>query len=146
MLKVCFLIIQIYSKISLSSYISDNPAVYGMMYIPLNSAIVVGIYKDSKTTSKQVPHTLTQLYRKLCLMLLKKYLIEKDDPQADHLPDKFEELSDPLKVQLVKLGELAFEGALKQEIIFYRLPDGCDHLGFMNVSTGLYLGDSKVLS
>ena len=126
-------------------YISDNPAVYGMMYIPLNSAIVVEIYKDSRTTSKPIPHTLTQLYTQLCFVLLKKYLIEKSDPQANHLPDKFEDLSGSLKEQLIKLGKLAFEGALKQEITFDHLPEGCGHLGFMNVSTGLYLGDSKVL-
>ena len=48
----------------------------------------------------------------------KKYLLEKDSPQAHCLPDKFEDLSDPLKVQIIKLGKLAFEGALKQEITF----------------------------
>ena len=126
-------------------YISDNPAIYGMMYIPLNSAIVVEIYKDSRTINKPIPHTLTQLYTELCFVLLKKYLFEKSDPQAEYLPTKFENLSDSLKKQLIKLGKLAFEGALKQEITFDHLPEGCDHLGFMNVSTGLYFGGSKVL-
>ena len=127
-------------------YISDNPAIHGMMYIPLNCAIVVEIYKTNRTTSKPVPRTLTQLYTELCLVLLRKYLIEKCDPLADNLPDDIEDLPKDIKQQLIKLGKLAFEGALEKEIVFEKLPDGCDVLGFMNVSTELYMGRKSVVS
>ena len=121
-------------------YISNNPAIHGMMYIPLNSAIVLEIYKDSRTINRPVPHTLTQLYMELCLVLLRKYLTEKCDPLIEQVHETFEDLPKTLKDQLIKLGRLAFEGAKREEITFKQLPDGCDDLGFMNVSTELYLG------
>ena len=127
-------------------YIAKNPAIHGMMYIPLNSAIVVEIYKANRATSKPIPCTLTQLYTQLCLVLLRKYLSEKGNPLAEKLPDNFRTLPESLKEQLFRLGKLAFEGALKQEITFDKLPDGCEDLGFMNVSTSLYLGRKSVLS
>ena len=127
-------------------YISNNPAIHGMMYIPLNCAIVVEIYKANRTISKPIPRTLTQLYTELCLVLLRKYLIEKCDPLADKLPDNINDLPEDLKQQLVKLGKLAFDGALKKEIVFEKLPDSCNVLGFMNMSTGLYMGRAAPVS
>ena len=126
-------------------YVAKNPAIHGMMYIPLNSAIVVEIYKANRATSKPIPCTLTQLYTQLCLVLLRKYLSEKGDPLPEELPDNFKDLPESLKEQLFKLGKLAFEGALKREITFDKLPNGCEGLGFMNVSTSLYLGRKSVL-
>ena len=129
-------------------YISNNPAIHGMMYIPLNSAIVLAIYKDSRTIHKPVPHTLTQLYTELCLSLLRKYLTEKCDPLVEqiHNTEAFENLPDTLKDQLIRLGNLAFEGAKRKEITFKQLPDGCDGLGFMNISTEFYLGRKSIVS
>ena len=127
-------------------YISNNPAIHGMMYIPLNSAIVLEIYKANRTTGKPVPCTMTQLYTELCLMLLRKYLVENKDPLADHLQGRLKDIPDTLREKVLKLGELALEGALKQLITFEQLPDGCVDLGFMNVSTELYLGRKSVVS
>ena len=127
-------------------YISNNPAIRGMMYIPLNSAIVVEIYKANRTTKKPIPCTLTQLYTELCLVLLRKYLVETGSPLADKLNDNLLDLTEELKDQFKKLGKLAFEGAVKKDITFERLPEGCSDLGFMNVSTTLYLGRKSVVS
>ena len=127
-------------------YISNNPAIHGMMYIPLNSAIVLGIYKDNRTTDKPVPHTLTELYTELCLTLLTKHLTERGDPLVEEVHDTFKDLPETLKDQLIKLGKLAFEGAQRGEIIFKQLPEGCDDLGFMNISTEFYLGRKSVVS
>ena len=127
-------------------YISNNPAIHGMMYIPLNSAIVVEIYKANRTTKKPIPHTLTQLYSELCFVLLRKYLSEICLPLADNIPENFLDIKGDLKDQLMKLGKLAFEGAVSKDITFEKLPEGCSHLGFMNVSTSLYLGRKSVVS
>ena len=130
-------------------YISRNPAIHGMMYIPLNSAIVLEIYKANRTTGKPVPHTLTQLYTELCLVLLKKCLVEKRVPLADQISihSKLEDIPQIIKDQFIKLGKLAFDGALRQELTFEQLPDGCDDLReFMNVSTELYLGRKSTYS
>ena len=129
-------------------YISNNPAIHGMMYIPLNSAIVLAIYKENRTTDKPVPHTLTELYTELCLTLLRKYLTERGDPLVKEVHDTvtFKDLPENLKDQLIKLGKLAFEGAKRGEITFKQLPEGCGDLGFMNISTEFYLGRKSVVS
>ena len=127
-------------------YISNNPAIHGMMYIPLNSAIVLEIYKATRTTGRPVPCTMTKLYTELCLVLLRKYLVENHDPLADHLQGRLENIPDALREKVLKLGKLALEGALRQQITFEQLPEGCVDLGFMNVSTGLYLGRRSVVS
>ena len=124
-------------------YISENLPIRGMMYIPLNSAIVLQIYKMNRmSTGKHIPRTMTELYTELCLTLLRKNLEERNHPQANQVScdTALEDLPKRIKDQVILLGELAFEGALKQEINFIKLPSGCDDLGFMNVSTGLYLG------
>lgn len=124
-------------------YISTQPAIRGMMYIPLNSAIVLEVYKENIANCRPIPCTMTELYRELCLVLLNKYLAESNGPLAGQLLDDLDSVPSLLKTQLMKLGQLAYEGALKQEISFSQLPDGCKDLGFLNVSTRLYLG--KVL-
>ena len=121
-------------------YISTQPAIRGMMYIPLNSAIVLEIYRANIANCRPIPCTMTELYRELCLILLNKYLAESNGPLTDQLLDDLDHIPSSLKTQLLKLGQLACEGALKQEISFSRLPDGCKDLGFINVSTSLYLG------
>ena len=125
-------------------YIFNNPAIHGMMYIPLNSAIVLEIYKANRATGKPIPCTMTQLYTELCLVLLRKYLVENSDPLAGKLKGKLKDIPTELRTQVLRLGKLAFEGALQQQITFKQLPDGCVDLGFMNVSTELYLGRKYV--
>lgn len=114
-----------------------------MMYIPLNSAIVLQIYKMNRiTTGKHIPRTMIELYTDLCLALLRKNLEERNHPLASQVScdTALDDLPKCIKDQVILLGELAFEGALKQEISFTKLPNGCNDLGFMNVSTGLFLG------
>ena len=78
--------------IAFSQYLSANPVIKGMMYNPLNSAIVVGVYQDTYKSGKPVPHTQTQLYTELTLSLLSRYLSGRGDPLAKKLPDKLEDL------------------------------------------------------
>ena len=123
-------------------YISDNPPIRGMMYIPLNSAIVLQTYRMNwKTPGKHIPQTMTELYTELCQTLLMKGLEERSDLLADQVSGDtaLDDLPQHIKDQILSLGELAFHGALKQEITFTKLPEGCEDLGFVNVSTGLYL-------
>ena len=40
------------------SYMTSNPPIYGMMYIPLNAVIVALIYKDSYDTNTPFPTTM----------------------------------------------------------------------------------------
>ena len=50
---------------------SKSPALNSLMYVPINAAIIVQIYLESKSKSA-LPHTLTQLYTQLCLTILKQ--------------------------------------------------------------------------
>ena len=125
---------------SFNAYLSANPVVKGMMYNPLNCAIVVGVYQDTYQSGRSIPHTQTQLYTELTLCLLSRYLSAKGDPLAKKLPDKLEGLphDSDLYQQLVKVGELAFNGKLKEEVIFKELPEGCSDLGLLVNHTALY--------
>ena len=120
------------------AYLTANPVVKGMMYNPLNCAIVVGIYQDTYESGKPVPHTQTQLYTELTLCLMSRYLNTTGDPLAMKLPDNLEDLPHDLYQQLVKVGELAFEGKLKEQLIFKQLPKGCNDLGLLIERTALH--------
>ena len=122
------------------AYITANPVLKGMMYNPLNCAIVVGVYQDTYESGKPVPHTQTQLYTQLTLCLLSRYLNAMRDPLAMELPDNLEDLphDSDLYQQLVKVGELAFEGKLKEQVIFKQLPKGCSDLGLLVERTALH--------
>ena len=126
-------------------YLSANPVVKGMMYNPLNSAVVVGVYQDSHESGKPVPHTQTQLYAKLTQCLLLRYLKEKRHPLASELPDNLEDLphDSDLYQQLVKVGKLAFNGTLRKQVIFKQLPEGCSDLGLLVKHTALYTGEES---
>ena len=123
-----------------NAYITANPVLKGMMYNPLNCAIVVSVYQDTYESGKPVPHTQTQLYTELTLCLLSRYLNAMGDPLAKKLPDNLEDLphDSELYQQLVKVGELAFEGKLKEQVIFKQLPDGCSDLGLLVKRTALH--------
>ena len=123
-----------------STYLTAHPVVKGMMYNPLNCSIVVGVYQDTYESGKPVPHTQTQLYTELTLCLLLRYLKEKEHPLASKLPNHLEDLphDSDLYQQLVKLGKLAFESKLKNEIIFKQLPEGCSDLGLLVEHTAMY--------
>ena len=109
------------------------------MYIPLNAAIVVEIYRNSRRTGGPVPKTLTQLYTKLCLVLLRRYL--KNEDQSDHAClNSFSDLSEDHCRYFTKLSEVAFEGCKENRVIFYsnNLPRDLIHFGFLDVVSSIY--------
>ena len=57
------------------SYITSNPPIYGMMYIPLNAVIVALIYQDSYDTDTPFPTTMTQLFDALTCALIRRHLV-----------------------------------------------------------------------
>ena len=126
-------------------YLSANPPVKGMMYNPLNCAIVVGVYQDTYESGKPVPHTQTQLFTKLTRCLLRRYLKEKEHSLTSTLPDNLEDLphDSDLYQQLVKVGELAFNGILRNQVIFKQLPEGCSDLGLLVKHTALYAAEES---
>ena len=125
---------------SFQTYLSVNPVVRGMMYNPLNCGMVVEVYRNSLLSDRPIPHTQTQLYTELSLCLLSRHLSAAGDPLARRLPDRLEDLphDSDLYQQLVRLGKLAFEGRVREEVIFKELPEGCSALGLLNTCSELY--------
>ena len=125
---------------SFKTYLSANPVVKAMMYNPLNSAIVVEVYRETFKSGKPIPRTRTQLYTELTLCLLSRHLSTAGDPLAWRLPEKLEDIphDSDLYQQLVQLGKLAFEGRVREEVIFKELPEGCSDLGLLVEHRTLY--------
>ena len=125
---------------SFQTYLSVNPVVRGMMYNPLNCGMVVEVYRNSSLSDRPIPHTQTQLYTELSLCLLSRHLSAAEDPLARRLPDRLEDVphDSDLYQQLVRLGRLAFEGRVREEVIFRELPRGWSALGLLNTCSELY--------
>ena len=117
---------------------SQNPAINSLMYVPINAAIIVQIYRNSESKSS-LPHTLTQLYTQLCLTVLNKYM-QIEHPFV-HISN-FESLPDNLYQQFLNLSRVAFEGVRDQQVIFYSkaLPSEFNHFGFLDAVSTLYGG------
>ena len=109
-------------------YLSLNPAIRSLMYIPLNCAIVTEIFRR---TRKPVSQTVTKLYREMFLVILERHLREKGDKLADQLPSDLASLRPDIKNQLVRLGEMAFNAEVEQKLIFDDLSPGFEHFGFL---------------
>ena len=58
---------------SFHEYLAKYPHIYSTMYIPLNCAIVVEVYRLSGSTNP-APKTMTQLYTALVKTLLQRYI------------------------------------------------------------------------
>ena len=115
---------------------SKNPAINSLMYVPLNAAIIVEIYRGCKS-QYLLPHTLTELYTQLCLTVLNRHL-------NIHHPlvsaEKFEELPPDLYQQFLHLSKVAYENFKNEEIIFQSIPSNLEHFGFLDSVSTLYGG------
>ena len=74
-------------------YLSVNPAIKGMMYNPLNSAIIVEAYRESHQSGRSIPYTQTELYTQLVLYRMSRYFSERGEV-SDKLPDRLEDIED----------------------------------------------------
>ena len=106
------------------------------MYVPLNAAIIVLIFRDCKSDAL-LPHTLTELYTQLCLTILNRYL-EINHPLVR--VDKFEDLPSDLYQQFLHMSQVAFEGIENEEVIFHTVPSRLVHFGFLDAVSALYGG------
>ena len=102
------------------SYISasENPAINSLMYIPLNAAIIVHIFKTSKRKGCPIPKTLTEVYTQLCLTLLQRHL-ENIDPLNAPTMNHFSSLPGNYRTDFNRLSKLAFEQFEQNRIVFY---------------------------
>ena len=137
----------------LERYLSCYPHIRTMMYVPLNSVIVVEVYHQCHDKDKPAPKTMTELYTSLVHTLLIRYL--KDTGTVGKKQVTLETLKS-LKAygvykQFRKVCKIAYKGiANNQQIIFYKsnIPDGFETLDLMQEVHELYVdkGDSTCVS
>ena len=131
----------------LERYLSCYPHIRTMMYVPLNSVIVVEVYHQCHDKDKPAPKTMTELYTSLVRTLLIRYL--SDNPSYKHCTKiiKFRDLPDKVYEQLQQICKTAYRGVANgQELIFYDLPDGFETLGLMQEVHELYVDKGDCVS
>ena len=132
----------------LKKYISCYPHISSMMYIPLNSAIVVGVYRNCRKDKSLIPKTMTELYSSLVRCLLLRHLL--DHPvhgKKRWRVRSFSDLPQDVYQQLCGLGRIAYEEILHdQQVIFCDLPEEFETLGLMQCAPELYLDEGAAVS
>ena len=133
----------------IKKYISCYPHINSLMCIPLNCAIVVDVYRNSRKDETLVPKTMTELYSSLVRSLLLRHLLDhpvhcKKRRWRIH---SFDDLPQDVYKQLCELGRIAYEGILnRQQVIFSDLPEGFETLGLMQCAPELYSDEGTVVS
>ena len=131
----------------LERYLSCYPHIRTMMYIPLNSVIVVEVYHQCHDKGKPAPKTMTELYTSLVRTLLIRYI--SDNPSYKHCTKirEFTDLPDKVYEQLQQICKTAYTGVANgQELIFYDLPDCFETLGLMQEVHELYVDKGDCVS
>ena len=133
----------------LKKYISCYPHINSMMYIPLNSAIVVEVYRNSRKDEILVPKTMTELYSSLVRSLLLRHLLDHPvhGKKRRWRVRSFNDLPQDVYQQLCELGRIAYEGILHdQQVIFSDLPEDFETLGLMQCAPELYADEGPAVS
>ena len=120
---------------------SKNPAINSLMYIPLNAAIIVCIYRNSRKKGCPIPKTMTQVYTQLCLTLLQRYIKSKA-PENKTTLNKFSDISTPYSTHFERLSQIAFEQYEQENLIFYSdtVSEELISLGFLDSVAPLHSG------
>ena len=133
----------------LKKYISCYPHINSMMYIPLNSAIVVEVYRNSRKDEILVPKTMTELYSSLVRSLLLRHLLDHPvhGKKRRWRVRSLNDLPQDVYQQLCELGRLAYEGILHdQQVIFSDLPEDFETMGLMQCAPELYADEGAAVS
>ena len=132
----------------LERYLSCYPHIRTMMYIPLNSVIVVEVYHQCSDKDKPAPKTMTELYTSLVRTLLIRYL--KDKGKQEVMLETFETLKEYFIYELFcQVCQIAYNGiANNQQIIFYKssIPYGFETLDLMQEVHELYVDKGDCVS
>ena len=128
------------------SYITSNPPIYGMMYIPLNAVIVALIYQDSYDTDTPFPTTMTQLFDALTRAHIRRHLVSTHQVPSEYcMPPSLQRTEDisklPLLVaqQLLQLARVAYMSLYQKCYVFTDLGEDFEHLGMMKKVSSINL-------
>ena len=129
-------------------YLECYPHIHSMMYVPLNSAIVVEVYRNSKKERTLVPKTMTELYFSLIRSLLLRYIYKHPEHSKKQWNIRsFSDLPQEMFDRFCQVARIAHEGFFNdQQVVFSDLPDEFDSLGLMQCVPELYVDQGTVLS
>ncbi len=113
----------------------NNPAISSLMYVPINAAIIVQIFKENN----KLPLTLTELYTEICLSIYNNHCLKHNKSKVRKLKD----IPTEHCKHFDDLAKLAFEYFEKEQLIFDTVPSDLDHFGFLNEMSSLYGGEEK---
>ena len=95
------------------AYIGKYPQIKACMYIPLNAAIVVSIYRESMKSKWVLPTTLTELYHSLTRILLVRHLRGHLEYQKCRV-ESFEDLPGEVYSQFLDISKIAYDGICRE--------------------------------
>ena len=128
------------------TYIATYPQIKACMYIPLNSAIVVSVYQESKAGGCDLPKTLTELYYTLTQVLLLRYLRGHAAycKKVWNIQSLKNDLPEEVYEQLLKISEIAYSGICTDwgksvKLIYSDLPPTFETLGLMQSVSQMYV-------
>ena len=126
------------------SYVTSNPPLHGMMYIPLNAVIVALIYQHSYDTGTPYPKTMTQLFDALTRALIRRHLVSTRQVPSEYcMPPSLQCIEDIRKLpplvaeELLDLVELAYNRVCRRTYVFTDLGKDFKHLSMLKKTTTL---------
>ena len=127
-------------------HIGKYPQMKACMYIPLNAAIVVSIYRESMKNKWVLPTTLTELYNSLAQILLLRHLSGHSEYAHQKWSiESFEHLPGEVYSKLLIISKTAHNGVCRQRGISVQLifPDIPETLGLMQSVSQLLMCEQK---
>ena len=92
-----------------------NPLVESVCSVPLNCAIVCHLWR---TLEENLPTTMTELYKKIILNVILRNIQKKEAYKYINSLTNFDALPNELQQSWVLLCKFAFEGIIKDQIVF----------------------------
>ena len=133
----------------INEYLARYPQIHAAITIPLNAAIVVCVYNESRTGKCVLPRTMTELYTALAQTLLLRYVHEHPTQDINVQLHSFTDLHVPPYVSksFHQLSKVAYDGIKNsQQLIFADLPKNFETLGFMQAVPELYVSKGLFVS
>ena len=109
-------------------HLSTHSQIQAIMYVPLHSAIVMAVYLQYK----ELPETLTKLYKLLVRKILLQYIDDHQCIGAEKVACDVigKELPYLVHTHFLNLCKFAYDHTCRQQLIFHDLPEELHDLGF----------------
>ena len=134
----------------IKNYLQKYPQIKACMYIPINTAIVVEVYRECMSRGI-LPQTLTELYYALVQSLLLRYLRGHDNPlyRKKTLLTIEKDLPEEVYTKFLAVCRLAYKGVCTKvgrsiQLVFSDLPPDFETLGLLQSVPQLYVVQGEI--